>query len=216
MKYRAATLRLGLGFMTATLLAVASATQAQVSPSAPSPSSASQRSAANQEVDVLIEIPAGGQVKYEIDKATGRPRVDRFIAPGLSYPANYGYVPGSCAGDGDPLDALVLTRVALLPGVLIEAQVIGVLRMRDAGDDDAKLIAVPLASMDVLDPASGAFSGLTDIDELPDSVRNDIERFFLAYKRSPDGSTPVRLSGFGSATEAAAQVAAALARSDCR
>ena len=203
---RAAALRLSLGLMTAALLATPSATRAQMS----------QRSAANQVVDVLIEIPTGGQVKYEIDKATGRPRVDRFIAPGLMYPANYGYVPGSCAGDGDPLDALVLTRVALLPGVLIEAQVIGVLRMRDAGDEDAKLIAVPLASMDVLDPSAGAFSGLTDIDELPASVRTEIEAFFLAYKRAPDGSTPVQLSGFGDATEAAEQVSAALARSDCR
>jgi inorganic pyrophosphatase len=206
MMYRAAGLRLTFGLMTTALLATPMETQAQMS----------QPSAANQVVDVLIEIPARGQVKYEIDKATGRPRVDRFIAPGLSYPANYGYVPGSCAGDGDPLDALVLTRVALLPGVLIEAQVIGVLRMRDAGDDDAKLIAVPLASMDVIDPSAGAFSGLADIDELPASVRAEIEAFFLAYKRAADGSTPVQLSGFGDATEAAEQVSAALARSDCR
>lgn len=215
MMYRAGTLWPSLGFIAMALLATPSATRAQVAQSAASQASVSQQSAPNRVVDVLIEIPAGGQVKYEIDKATGRPRVDRFIAPGLSYPANYGYLPGSCAGDGDPLDALVLTRVSLLPGVLIEAQVIGVLRMRDAGDDDAKLIAVPLASMDVLDPSSGAFSGLTDIDELPAAVRSDIEGFFLAYKRAPDGSTPVQLRGFGGATEAAEQVVAALARSDC-
>lgn len=202
----AAALKLKLAVITTALVAVPSALHAQ----------ASQPPAAHhQVVDVLIEIPAGGQVKYEIDKATGRPRVDRFLAPGLSYPANYGYVPGSCAGDGDPLDALVLTRVALLPGVLIEAQVIGVLRMRDAGDDDAKLIAVPLASMDVHDPATGAFAGLVTIEELPASVRSGIEDFFLAYKRAPDGSTPVQLGGFGGATEAADQVAAALARRDC-
>jgi inorganic pyrophosphatase len=75
---------------------------------------------------------------------------------------------------------------------------------------------VPLASMDVIDPSAGAFSGLADIDELPASVRAEIEAFFLAYKRAADGSTPVQLSGFGDATEAAEQVSAALARSDCR
>lgn len=115
----------------------------------------------------LIEIPLGGRVKYEFDASTGRLRADRVLPDSLAYPANYGALPCSLAGDGDPLDFLLLSDVVLQPGTLVEVRPIGVMRMRDRGRDDDKIIAVLPG-----DPRSAVSAETQDV----------IDRFFRTYK----------------------------------
>lgn len=94
--------------------------------------------------NVIIEIPMNADpVKYEVDKDTGAIFVDRFMSTSMHYPTNYGYVPKTIAGDGDPVDVLVITPVPLIPGVVVTCRPIGILKMQDEAGDDAKVLAVP-------------------------------------------------------------------------
>lgn len=131
---------------------------------------------------MIVEIPADGRVKYEVDPRSGRLVVDRFLQTPMRYPANYGSIPRTLAGDGDPLDALVFTREPLAPGVLIRARPLALLKMTDAGEEDAKLIAVPARDVD---PSLAAVERLEDLGALE---RERILMFFREYKRIPAGA----------------------------
>lgn len=123
---------------------------------------------------VFIEIPKGSRVKYELDKQTGLLRVDRVLYSAVYYPANYGFVPRTYCPDNDPLDALVLGQETVVPGVLMRARVIGVMRMRDEERDDSKIIAVH-----VDDPEYVTYQNVHD---LPEHRLRELQRFFLDYK----------------------------------
>jgi len=129
---------------------------------------------ANEWVNVVIEIPRGSKVKYELDKPTGMLRVDRVLYSSVHYPANYGFLPRSYCDDGDPLDILVLGTEPVMPLVMMEARPIGVMHMADEGQDDDKVIGVH-----VHDPA---YAEITDISQLPKHVFAEIRRFFEDYK----------------------------------
>jgi inorganic pyrophosphatase len=122
----------------------------------------------------FIEIPRGSKVKYELDKATGLLRVDRILYSAVYYPANYGFVPRTYCGDGDPLDVLVLGQEEVVPRVLMRARAVGVMRMRDDMGQDDKLIAVH-----VDDPA---YADLHSIDDLAPHRLRELQRFFMDYK----------------------------------
>ncbi|MDR7067641.1 inorganic pyrophosphatase [Pseudoxanthomonas japonensis] len=166
---------------------------------------AQQPKAAPEEVLLAVEIPAGSFTKYEINDE-GLVYVDRFQSMPVAYPANYGSMPRTLAGDGDPLDALVLTREPLHPGVLVKFRPIGVLRMIDAGERDEKIIGVPT---DKIDPT---YSNIRDLADLPEIERQRIEAFFRVYKDLPKGRNPVQLNGYGDAKEAKALIQASLER----
>ena len=98
-----------------------------------------------EQFNVIIEIAMNSDpVKYEIDKDTGALFVDRFVSTSMQYPANYGYIPQTLAGDGDPVDVLVLTPFALQPGAVVKCRALGMFKMQDESGDDAKLLAVPV------------------------------------------------------------------------
>ncbi len=123
---------------------------------------------------VVIEIPRGSRNKYEIDHEHNRVFLDRRLFTATTYPADYGFVPDTLAGDGDPLDALVLLEDPVYPGVWVEARPIGVLYMRDEAGEDAKLICVP--------PKEPRWADVTDIDDLTPQLRAEIQHFFEVYK----------------------------------
>lgn len=127
-----------------------------------------------EEVNVIIEVPKGSRVKYELDKETGLIQFDRVLYSPMHYPANYGFVPRSLWEDGDPLDVLVLAHEEIVPSALVEARVIGVLDMEDGGDGDAKVLAVP-----VTDPR---FNNTKDISDLEPHLLDEIKHFFSVYK----------------------------------
>ncbi|MEN4902405.1 inorganic diphosphatase [Luteimonas sp. TWI1437] len=153
---------------------------------------------------LVVEIPAGGMVKYEIGAEDGLLHVDRFVSMPVVYPANYGAMPGTRAGDGDPLDALVLTRAPVHPGALLRFRPLGVLRMRDGGQADEKIVGVPV---DDVDPT---YAGVRDLADLPAAERARIEAFFRVYKDLPEGSSAVTLHGWGDAAAARALIGDAI------
>jgi len=129
---------------------------------------------ADEYFNVVIEIPRGSKVKYELDKPTGLLRVDRILYSSVVYPANYGFLPRSYCGDGDPLDVLVLGNEPVVPLSILQARAIGVMKMADEGKEDAKILAVHIN-----DPA---FEEFTDVGQLPKHLVREMERFFLDYK----------------------------------
>ena len=97
-----------------------------------------------EDINVIIEVPIGGEpIKYEMDKEAGTLFVDRFLHTSMRYPGNYGFVPHTLSGDGDPIDVLVCNTRALVPGCVINVRPIGVLIMEDNAGQDEKVIAVP-------------------------------------------------------------------------
>lgn len=168
---------------------------------------AAQPREAPEEANLAVEIPAGSFTKYEI-KEDGLVHVDRFQSMPVVYPANYGSMPRTLAGDNDPLDALVLTREPLHPGVIVRFRPIGFLKMVDGGKHDEKVIGVPT---DKLDPT---YANLRDLQDLPAIERQRIEAFFRVYKDLPEGRNPVQLHGWGDAAEAKALIRAAMQRFD--
>src|SRR5690242_20274629 len=128
------------------------------------------------DINVVVEIPQGSSVKYEVDKTSGAVFVDRFLFTPTAYPAAYGFIPGTLAADGDPADALVLTPAQVVPGAVIRARPIGMLRMEDEAGHDEKIICVPH------DSVHPQHSEVITVADLPDITRAAIEHFFERYK----------------------------------
>jgi len=125
-------------------------------------------------LQAIIEIPMGSSNKYELDKETGLLMLDRVLYSAVYYPANYGFIPGTLADDGDPLDVLVLGAEPVYPLTLVKARVIGLMVMKDQDELDHKLIAVPIG-----DPE---FKNCNDVHELPPHRLAVLKRFFEDYK----------------------------------
>jgi inorganic pyrophosphatase len=125
-------------------------------------------------VNAIIEISRGSKSKYEVDKTTGLLRLDRVLHAAFYYPINYGFIPQTFAGDGDPLDILVLSQIDIEPLSIVTANVIGVMRMIDKGIDD-KVIAVCANDISV--------SHITTLEELPPHLMSEIKHFFEQYKK---------------------------------
>lgn len=148
------------------------------------------------DINVVIEIPQGSAVKYEVDKDSGAIVVDRFLFTPMAYPAAYGFVPGTLAEDGDPSDALVLVPAQVVPGAVIRARPIGVLFMEDESGKDEKLVCVP---HDKIHPGH---IDINEVSELPKITRDMIEHFFTRYKDLEPGKW-VKVTGWGNAAQAA-------------
>lgn len=126
-------------------------------------------------VTAIIEIPANNRAKYELDKDTGMLRMDRVLYSAMYYPANYGFIPQTYCEDGDPLDIVVISQVQVVPMCLVDAKVIGVMRMEDGGEMDDKIIAVAEGDVSV--------SHINDVSDLPEHLRNELKNFFEDYKK---------------------------------
>jgi len=125
-------------------------------------------------VDVFVEIPRGSRAKYELDKKSGHIRLDRVLHSSVHYPADYGFVMDTLAGDGDPLDAVVIVEEPTFPGCVVRARPIGTLFMRDAKGEDEKILAVPAG-----DPR---FDEIKRLKDLAPHWQKEIETFFATYK----------------------------------
>ena len=153
------------------------------------------------DVNVIIEIPMNADpIKYEIDKETGALFVDRFVSTAMHYPCNYGYVPKTLSGDGDPVDVLVITPFALMPGVVVRCRPIGLLRMSDEAGVDTKLLAVPI------DKLTPLYRGIESARDLPEMVLSQVSHFFAHYKDLEPGKW-VKVEGWGSPEEARREIA---------
>jgi inorganic pyrophosphatase len=141
----------------------------------------------DEAIDVVIEIPTGSRNKYEYDHEKHVIRLDRRLFTATTYPADYGFVPDTLAGDGDPLDVLVLVTDPTFPGCLVRVRILGVFSMHDEKGVDAKLISVLEH-----DPQ---WDDATDIEDVPEHLRNEIAHFFSIYKDLEPGKS-VSVEGF--------------------
>ncbi len=129
------------------------------------------------DINVVIEIPAMSEpVKYEFDKAAKMLVVDRFMSTAMHYPCNYGFIPNTLSEDGDPVDVLVITPIPLRHGCVIRCRPVGMLNMTDEAGVDTKIIAVP---HDKLTPV---YKHIQDINDVPDTLKQQIKHFFEHYK----------------------------------
>ncbi len=128
-------------------------------------------------IKVLIEIPEGSNVKYELDEETGEMMVDRLMPTAMCYPVNYGLIRGTSGEDGDALDALVFISRPVMPNSTIKCKIIGVLEMEDEEGVDHKIVCVPAKTK--IDPICGAWESLSDI---PEAKKIEIRHFFEHYK----------------------------------
>ena len=134
-------------------------------------------------MNVIIEIPKGSKNKYEVDKKTGLIALDRVMHTSQDYPFDYGFVPQSLWHDRDPLDVVLLTTHPLVPGVLVRARPVAVIRMVDSGERDEKIIAVPIE-----DPR---FDKVRDLKDVNPHVIREMEHFFITYKKLQDKSVEI-------------------------
>ncbi len=152
------------------------------------------------DINVIVEIPMNADpIKYEIDKETGALFVDRFVSTAMHYPCNYGYVPDTLSDDGDPVDVLVITPFALMPGVVVRCRPIGLLKMSDEAGGDTKVLSVPI------DKLTPLYRHIETPRDLPEMVLSQITHFFAHYKDLEPGKW-VKVEGWGSPEEAKKEI----------
>lgn len=134
-------------------------------------------------VYAVIEIPKGSRNKYEYDKDLEAFALDRVLYSPFIYCAEYGIIPQTLYDDGDPMDIMVLMEQPTFPGCVIESRPIGIMRMIDGGDQDDKILAVPLQ-----DPH---YKDVKDIHDVPPHLLKEIEHFFKEYKTLENKKTEV-------------------------
>ncbi|MCC7191589.1 MAG: inorganic diphosphatase [Phycisphaeraceae bacterium] len=157
-------------------------------------------------VHAIVEIPKGRRSKFEVDKETGLIRLDRYLYSSLMYPGDYGFIPGTLAEDGDPLDILVMVNEPTFSGCLIEARPIGLFKMTDRGANDYKVLAVPSS-----DPI---FAEYNDLWRVPPHFLREVEHFFGTYKEleGKAGEDVVQTLGWEPADKARGEVLSCVKR----
>jgi inorganic pyrophosphatase len=157
------------------------------------------------EVNVIVEVPVGGEpVKYEMDKKAGTLVVDRFLYTSMRYPGNYGFIPHTLSGDGDPLDVLIANQRAIVPGAVIAVRPIGVFLMQDEAGVDEKIVAVPVSRL------TRRYDQIHDYLQLPEITVKQIQHFFEHYKDLEDHKW-VKVIGWGTAADAKGIIVAGIA-----
>jgi inorganic pyrophosphatase len=148
------------------------------------------------DVNVVIEVPLGGEpIKYEMDKPAGALFVDRFLYTPLRYPGNYGFIPHTLSGDGDPCDVLVANTRAIIPGAVMSVRPVGVLLMEDNSGEDEKILAVPSRHL------TQRYDRVTTYSDLPDITIKQIQHFFEHYKDLEPGKW-VKVKGWAGPADA--------------
>ena len=149
-----------------------------------------------EEVNAIVEVPVGGEpIKYEMDKKAGTLVVDRFLYTSMRYPGNYGFIPHTLSGDGDPLDVLIANQRGIVPGAIIAVRPIGVFLMQDEAGVDEKIVAVPVSRL------TRRYDGIKEYGQLPEITVKQIQHFFEHYKDLEDHKW-VKVIGWGSAADA--------------
>ena len=155
---------------------------------------------APDQFNVIIEIPMNADpIKYEVDKESGALFVDRFMSTAMHYPCNYGYIPRTLSGDGDPVDVLVISPFPLITGVVVRCRPVGMLRMEDEAGDDTKVLAVPI------DKLTSVYRNTRSPRDIPEAQLAAITHFFQHYKDLEQGKW-VKVRGWVGAAAAKKEI----------
>jgi inorganic pyrophosphatase len=158
------------------------------------------------DVNVIIEIPMNSPaVKYEVDKKSGAMFLDRMLKTAMHYPCNYGYIPHTLCGDGDPVDVLVVMPVPVQSGAVVTCRPVGMLRMEDESGDDAKIIAVPTEDI------TGLYRNVKCVADIDELLRMQITHFFDHYKDLETGKW-VNIKGWEETDSARREILEAIER----
>jgi inorganic pyrophosphatase len=158
------------------------------------------------DINVIIEIPMNSPaIKYEVDKDSGTLYVDRMLKTAMHYPCNYGYVPHTLCGDGDPVDVLVVMPLPVQAGAVVKCRPVGLLRMEDESGDDAKVIAVPVESV------TGIYRHVQSVDDVDPILLDQISHFFDHYK-DLERNKWVRVDGWEDAESARREIMESIQR----
>ncbi len=150
--------------------------------------------------NVIIEIPAySSPVKYEVNKDSGLLEVDRLMTTAMHYPCNYGFVPNTLSGDGDPVDVLVISPFALQPGCLVRVRALGILAMEDEAGEDGKILAMPIKKI------CRQYDNVNSLQDVPETIIKSIEHFFEHYKDLEQGKW-VKIKGWQGVDAAAKEL----------
>ncbi|CTQ69717.1 inorganic diphosphatase [Roseibium alexandrii] len=159
-----------------------------------------------EEINVIVEVPVGGEpIKYEMDKEAGAMYVDRFLYTPMRYPGNYGFVPHTLCGDGDPIDVVVVNQRPVVPGAIMTCRPIGVLLMEDESGQDEKIIAVPSHKI------TKRYDGVSDITDMPQITIDQVKHFFEHYKDLEPGKW-VKVTGIEGAEAAKRMIVESIER----
>ena len=162
------------------------------------------------EINAVVEVPVGGEpIKYELDKEAGTLVVDRFLYTSMRYPGNYGFIPHTLSGDGDPIDVLIANQRAIVPGAVIAVRPIGVFLMEDEAGVDEKVVAVPVSRL------TRIYDQVREHIQLPEITVKQIEHFFAHYKDLEERKW-VKVLGWGDAAEAKRMILEGIARAKTR
>ncbi|MEM0092789.1 MAG: inorganic diphosphatase [Thermofilum sp.] len=158
-----------------------------------------------EDIYVVVEIPMGSNVKYEVDKETGLIHVDRVLFTSMVFPFNYGFIPSTLEEDGDPVDVVLLSNDPFVPGSVVRAKPIALLEMEDENGYDAKVIAVPHEKID------NRFEHVRDLSDICEATRERIKHFFEHYKELEKGKW-VRVRGWKGREHAVEVISRAIQR----
>jgi inorganic pyrophosphatase len=149
-----------------------------------------------EKINVIVEVPKGSQNKYEIDKETGLIKLDRANYSNAAFPCEYGFVPQTLWDDGDALDVVVLATFPLPTGILVKVRPVGLMEMIDTGEEDFKIIAVPVKDK--------RWEGVRDLSDVNPHTLKDVQHFFETYKALKGEPAEVSIRGFKGASDAKA------------
>jgi len=159
-----------------------------------------------EEINVIVEVPVGGEpIKYEMDKVSGALVVDRFLYTAMRYPGNYGFIPRTLSEDGDPCDVLIANQRGIIPGAIVAARPVGVLKMQDEAGGDEKILAVPVPRL------TRRYENVHNYTDLPEITIQQVQHFFEHYK-DLETSKWVKVVGWGDANEARRLIVTAMER----
>jgi inorganic pyrophosphatase len=159
-----------------------------------------------EEINVIVEVPVGGEpIKYEMDKVSGALVVDRFLYTSMRYPGNYGFIPRTLSDDGDPCDVLIANQRGIIPGAIVAARPVGVLKMQDEAGGDEKILAVPATRL------TRRYEKVHNYTDLPEITIQQVQHFFEHYK-DLEKSKWVKGIGWGDAEEARSLIVTAMER----
>jgi inorganic pyrophosphatase len=158
------------------------------------------------EVNVIIEVPVGGEpIKYEMDKEAGTLVVDRFLYTSMRYPGNYGFIPHTLSGDGDPVDVLVSNQRGIVPGAVMAVRPVGIFLMQDEAGVDEKIVAVPVSRL------TRRYEQIENYTDFPEITVKQIEHFFAHYKDLEEHKW-VKIIGWGGVADAKKAILDGMAR----